>query len=603
MIYEENLQFINKFIPSLYNTISTEESLYNLSIKRLDDKFNYIMENEDASCFVHSIYDIDDEMKMMFKSVEKDCKTIILFGLGCGYALKYIQKNYPDLNNLCIIEPTLHLFNEYLKESKINDAIKSAQNTTFIINQEPEKVADMLLHIILKDPKASISFNVSYRTIFNDYFIELQTLLLRKIRTTISTMATLRSNNEKWISNSFKNLQLFKLSIESIISDIKDKPVVIVSAGPSLGKNIHLIEAVKRKAIVFAVGSAIKILDNYGIEPHYRVAIDGDIAETKVFTDLKNNTIPLIYSNTLYYEILRDYKGPIISMITQIDFLGSYFYDKVRKYFIGIDTGASVANATFDLLCQSGCKKIVFIGQDMCFQDGKIHAKGTIDSKNQSQYNEKSHIKMEDIYGNSVSTISAYLQIKYDLDSKIKNYQDIQVINATEGGLGIEGAKNKPLGLVLEEDLIDNIKFDSDGLYQNELAKIQSEYDLGICSIIEDMKKEIEEIISVNNEKSKLVEVIKKKRKKEYKQVRILDDLEYVKKLDSQLENNDFYNKVVKTALHSVFIKIKYRYTYNEHIELSQDVALESEITDRIYEINKYINNFYHLLDRNDSNV
>lgn len=597
MIYEENLKFINKFIPSLYNTISTEESLYNLSIKRLDDKFNYIMENEDASCFVHSIYDIDDEMKMKFKSVEKDCKTIILFGLGCGYALKYIQKNYPDLNNLCIIEPTLHFFNEYLKEYKIVDAIKCAKNVTFIINKEPEEVAGILMHLLLKDSKASISFNVSYRTIFNDYFTKLQALLLKKIRSTVSNMATLRSSNGKWISNSFRNLQLFQLNIESIISDIKDKPVLIVSAGPSLGKNIHFIEAVKEKAIVFAVGSAIKILDNYGIEPHFRVAIDGDIAETKVFTDLKNNEIPLIYSNILYYEILRDYKGPIISMITLIDFLGSYFYDKVGKHFIGIDTGASVANTTFDMLCQAGCKKIILIGQDMCFQEGKIHAKGTINSKNQSAYVEKSHIKMKDIYGNSVYTISPYLQIKYDFESKIKNYPDIQMINATEGGLGIEGAKNKPLKLVLEEDLIDNIKFDSDGLYQNELAKIQSEYDLGICSIIEDMKKEIEEIISVNNEKSKLVEVIKKKRKKEYKQVRILDDLEYVKKLDSQLENNDFYNKVVKTALHSVFIKIKYRYTYNEHIELSQDVALESEITDRIHEIDKYIKSFYNLIE------
>lgn len=597
MIYEENLQFINKFIPSLYNTISTEESLYNLSIKRLDDKFNYIMENEDASCFVHSIYDIDDEMKMMFKSVEKDCKTIILFGLGCGYALKYIQKNYPDLNNLCIIEPTLHLFNEYLKESKINDAIKSAQNTTFIINQEPEKVADMLLHIILKDPKASISFNVSYRTIFNNYFIELQTLLLRKIRTTISTMATLRSNNEKWISNSFKNLQLFKLSIESIISDIKDKPVVIVSAGPSLGKNIHLIEAVKGKAIVFAVGSAIKILDNYGIEPHYRVAIDGDIAETKVFTDLKNNTIPLIYSNTLYYEILRDYKGPIISMITQIDFLGSYFYDKVRKYFIGIDTGASVANATFDLLCQSGCKKIVFIGQDMCFQDGKIHAKGTIDSKNQSQYNEKSHIKMEDIYGSSVYTIPAYIQVKYDFDSRIKKYPDTLVINATEGGLGFEGVENKPLKLVLDEDLTEIIDFDNYGLYQKGLEKEQSKYDSGICSIMEDIKKEIEEINSINKEKLQHLESIKKKRNKGYKLVRILDDLEYIKNLDSYMENNDFYNKVIKTALKSVFMKIDYRYTYNEHIELTEDAALEREILDRIHEIDKYIKSFYNLIE------
>lgn len=597
MIYEENLRFINKSMPALYKTIIEDKSLYNINLKRLDDKFNYIIENVDASCFAHSIYNIDDEMKMTFKYIEKDCKTIILFGLGCGYALNYIQKNYPNLQNLCIIEPTLHLFNEYLKESKVNDAIKTAENMIFIVNKKPEEIVDIVLHLRLKDQKASISFNVSYRTIFNDYFIKLQTLLLEKIRSTTSAMVTLRISNEEWICNSFKNLQLHKVDIESIKKDFKDKPVVIVSAGPSLNKNIHLLEAVKDKAIVFAVGSAIKILDNYGIEPHFRVAIDGNIAEGKVFTDLKNDSIPLIYSNILYYEILRDYKGPTLSMIAQIDFLGKYCFDKLGRHFMEIETGASVANATFDLLCQSGCKKVVFIGQDMCFQEGKIHAEGTINSKNQSHYNQKSNIKLKDIYGNSVYTIPPYLQIKYDLDSVIKRYPNIQVINATEGGLGLEGAEHKSLKLVLEEDLIENIEFDSNKVYQDELANEQYIYDLNICSIIEDIKKEIEEIISVNNEKLQHIESIKKKRNKENKQVRILDDLKYVKKLDNQLENNDFYNKVVKTALNSVFIKIEYRYTYNEHIELTKDKALENEILDRIHEIDKYINSFYHLLE------
>lgn len=597
MIYEENLKFIYKSMPALYKTIIEDKSLYTLNLKRLDDKFNYIIENEDASCFAHSIYDIDEEMKMTFKHIEKDCKTIILFGLGCGYALDYIHKNYPNLQNLCIIEPTLHLFNEFLKESNFVNAIKSAENMIFIINKEPKIVATMILHLLLKDPKASISFNVSYRTIFNDYFNELQALLLKNIRTTTSAMATLRISNGNWISNSINNLQLYKLSIESIIREIKDKPFVIVSAGPSLAKNIHLIEAIKEKAIVFAVGSAIKILDNYGVESHFRVAIDGSIAENNVFKDLKNNTIPLIYSNTLYYEILRDYKGPIISMITRIDFLGSYFYDKIGKYFINVDTGASVANATFDLLCQLECKKVIFIGQDMCFQEGKIHAEGTIDSKNQSEYNEKSHIKMKDIYGNSVYTINGYLQIKYDLDASAKKYSDTQVINATEGGLGIVGAINKSLKLVLKEDLKDNIEFDFDSLYENELAKERTEYDKGICSFFEDIKKDIKEINSINNEKLQLLEDIKRNRKKGYKQSRILDDLGYINKLDNQLENNIFYNEVVKVALNSVFVKIEYRYIYNEHIELTKDKALENEILDRINEIDSYINSFYHLLE------
>jgi hypothetical protein len=163
--------------------------------------------------------------------------------------------------------------------------------------------------------------------------------------------------------------------------------------------------------------------------------------------------------------------------------------------------------------------------------------------------------------------------------------------------LGIEGAINKSLKLVLEEDLVENIEFDNYGLYQKELLKEQSKHDLDICSIIEDIKKEIEEINEINNEKLQLLESIKKKREKGYKQARILDDLEYVKKLDNQFENNDFYNKIVKAALKSVFMKIDYRYTYNEHIKLTKEMALESEILDTISGVDKYINSFYQLLE------
>ncbi len=595
MIYKKNLKFINEMMPELYKTIILNEPLYRLEKKRLENQFNFIVENKNASCFLHSIYDIDDEMREMFRNVKDDSKTIILFGFGCGHSADYIKRNYPQIQNFYIIEPTSQIFKEYLKNTNINSLVESVENISFLINKKVELVADLVLHLLLRDPKTEIIFNISYRTLFKDYFDRLQALILKKIRTTTSSMVTIRKSTEKWTVNSVKNLQKLEYSIENIAEKLSSKPAIIVSAGPSLDKNIHLLEKIKNKVNIFAVGSAIKILDNHGIDPHFRVAIEGNKAGERTFHDLKNTTIPLIHASNLYHGVFEKYEGSKLCMIINSDLLGKYIYKKLGIPFLEIETGPSVANATFDLLCQCGCKKVIFIGQDMCFNKGKIHAKGTINPKNQSYYKEKSHIKMEDIFGNTVYTIPAYLMIKYDLNDRVKKYPNTEVINATEGGLGIEGVKNKPLQSFVKEDLIDADTFDNN-LFEMEIGKNDIWYKDQISNILENLKEEVQRIIDINNDRLHHLKNIGTKLQKSTKKTRIFNDLEYVKKIDDQLEEINFYRKVVKVALTSEFIKSKYKYRYNEYSDLSEGEALQSEMLDRALAVDKYIKMIFNLL-------
>jgi len=48
----------------------------------------------------------------------------------------------------------------------------------------------------------------------------------------------------------------------------------IVSAGPSLRKNMHLLREAKDKAIIIATQTMLRPLIDMGIEPHYVTSLD-----------------------------------------------------------------------------------------------------------------------------------------------------------------------------------------------------------------------------------------------------------------------------------------------------------------------------------------
>ncbi|NSJ93071.1 hypothetical protein G7A79_28900, partial [Coprococcus sp. MSK.21.13] len=96
-IYEKNLKFLKDNAPSLHQTILEELPLQEINLEKMPNQDNYIIESNEAKCFMQSIYNIGNETKMMLNNVENNVDTIILFGIGNGYALEYIIENYKNL--------------------------------------------------------------------------------------------------------------------------------------------------------------------------------------------------------------------------------------------------------------------------------------------------------------------------------------------------------------------------------------------------------------------------------------------------------------------------------------------------------------------------
>jgi hypothetical protein len=599
-LYNKNLSFFREKSEQLYSILTMDSPTFNVKLERLENSLNYIVSNDDARCFIHSVYDIENEMKMMFRSVNKDTDTIVLFGLGCGYSFEYIAKNFSSVKRLIIIEPSLEIFRNLLHEVDIEKLISKIPTVTFVVNQSAKFTSELITNSLYNELNMDFVYNISYRTLFKEYYETIVNEFLKNIRVKRSDVVTVAASVYAWLRNSIENFKQDCLPIEEVAHIFKDRPAVLVAAGPSLNKNMHLINDLKKKAIVIAVGSAIKILDANGIEPHFRMAVDGLEREKKFLEGINTENVPLLFGNKLYYEILPEYKGKKIRFIDHTDYIGQYVYEKAQLSFLEVRMGASIANGALNFMCQSGCSHIIFMGQDLCYTDGEVHAKG---AHNDEDYkldsNSKRFIKTKDIFGNDVYTTNEFLSMKYMLDRTVSNFPKIKYINATEGGIGVEGTKIKPLAKVLQEDLIGDLKIDFNDLINNLFLQHDSEYSFKIEQAISAMKEDVKDIITINEERLKYINKIKKNMEKEVSINRILNDLTYLNTFENKLNNNKFYSSVILLAMLEVLKSIQLTFKYSGEDKTRQAESIEKIVSNISILIKQFAEIALNLVEKN----
>lgn len=577
-IYDKNMSLLEQSSPELYKVLTEEKPIFNIKLEKVNDGSNYIMENEEARCFLHSVYNIDDEMEITFRHIQKDSETLILFGLGCGYVLEYLEKNYKEINKLVIVEPSLEMFKHFLENIDLARFTNSFRQVTFIVNQNKETTCTILDETIMKNLDISFAYNISYITIYKEYYNSIKEYLVEGIKRLTNRLRVASVSKNAWLCNSVRNFNCLSSPIENILHLFKGKPTIIVSAGPSLNKNMHLIKKAKNKCIVLAVGSAVKILDANGIEPHFRVALDGFPREKKFLEGIDTN-IPLIFSNKLYYEILPEYKGDKFRIVTETDYLVKYIYEKLNMPYQEVETGSSVANFTLSMLCKAGCSDVIFMGQDLCYTNGELRAKGANNLEEEKLSPEsKNYIKFKDISGNDVYTLDMYLTMKYGFEELVRKYSNVKFINATEGGLKIKGVENKSLNHVLKDDVLEELNIDFKDYIQNIGDKCRGiNYSDKLKIELLTLEEETNEIIKINNERLTILKKIKKDRNKGIKVSRILNNLKYLDNFESRFKLIPFYNFVVEKMMIEVLYGLKLRNNYegkdeNRQVEMYYNI-------------------------------
>lgn len=238
-------------------------------------------------------------------------------------------------------------------------------------------------------------------------------------------------------------------SAASLHNAFEGIPAILVAAGPSLEKNVKHLQTAKGQTIIIAADTALKYLLAQEVIPNIVVSVDPHPGTIQKYSDV---TIPeavtLLFHPATNHQVVNTFPGPKLTMeisLPPYEWLQHHWAPQQR-----FDHEATCQiQVGFNFAAWMGCNPLVLVGHDLCFTNGRLHVPsgGYLSQENEARMaNQGTSVTDRD--GKPVKTNPTLTFDKRVLEKKIRDYSGT-VINATEGGLLIEGAMSSPLVDVL----------------------------------------------------------------------------------------------------------------------------------------------------------
>lgn len=439
MYYDKNMKLLKKKYFDLYTKIENRRVSEDYMVLYTEDNLPTLKVKIDTkSILLNSKYDPVGEARLFIQeNVEDGIQNYIVFGLGLGYhvqeLVRYINRSENN-PSIYVVESNMEVFRTAMEEVDLTEIIKHKNITLFLAPtaQELSKVFNHLLNLknhkfIIHRPSLSIMKKElkEFKGLLED-----QTL----IENSLKSYSNLMETNFKY------NIENFDRNVDELFNRYHNIPAYIVSAGPSLDKNMDKLKTAKNKGIILSVGRAVRSLVHFGIEPD--LIIITDPVEYLYDMQLKDIDIkvPIIVLSTCDKNVMKNYNGNKFIALQRGYVLAEKVAEENKN--ILVNTGGSVATTALDIVIKMGCNPIIFVGQDLAFTDNRTHAKDTYAKE---LVKNKNLLEIEDIHGNMIYTqknLHSYLRW---MERRISKEKDITFIDATEGGAKIEGTQIVPL--------------------------------------------------------------------------------------------------------------------------------------------------------------
>ncbi|MFI8711553.1 6-hydroxymethylpterin diphosphokinase MptE-like protein [Brevibacillus brevis] len=487
MILTENIQLLKTYFPQVWQQITDKKT--NDSLVRLEETRKQVstvaVHVESGWNYIHSKYDPLGEAERFVSSIQEldPSQHVLFYGVGLGYHIQELLKLHPPLS-FSIYEPNLSVLTKFLSVFDLNKWQPNKQ----LVNMMTETTSDDLkgnlrkfTHFLDKDVKIVI-LN-SYDRIYPEStrkFVEV-------FRESVNENKEMISNRLIFLKreavNGLKNLP-YMLETPNILHGhnelFRDKPAIIVAAGPSLNDEYENLRKIKEEglAYIFSVGSAINSLISNGIYPDAAFSYDGSVMNAKVFEKIIDSNItdvPLIFGSTIGYETVEKYPGKLIHFFVRHDSIVDLLIkSKSEKQLLTSERLRTISSVAMSVLHQIGCSPIILVGQNFGYRGEDYYASGIsyIDSKTTEEQKETAS-SVKDVYGNMILSSRGHAEMRLEMEEFIASIQPITIWNATKGGAHIEGTTFMPL-----EDLISNKLRGHGAIHKAWVDKLEESLDI-----------------------------------------------------------------------------------------------------------------------------
>lgn len=378
-------------------------------------------------------------------------KTVfIIFGLCFGEHIRELLKKRKN-NKILIIDINKE-WTRYAKQNTIISDLLKIKNVK-IANDDNEIIKFFEKNINEYNIYNIMTINYSnYDKVYNEKLVPIYKTIRDCNYKVIISKNTIEYFGDLWLDGFLNSLKY--ISKGTHINKLKNKyeniPAIIVSAGPSLEKNIKELKNVNG-AFILSGGRTLRSLLEIGVKPDCLVVVDGTEASFKLVENyIDKINCPLLLEESTNIDVIKNHKGEKIFSISN-ECINEIFNEK-SAVMVG---GGSVAHTMTNFAAHMGCNPIIFIGQDLAYTNNKSHAEcaKTLWAKtNYKDYIEKdTDIYVNDIYGEPIRTDIILNTFRNEMEKIIKIYPHIKFINATEGGANINGTEIKTLKETLED--------------------------------------------------------------------------------------------------------------------------------------------------------
>ncbi|ELN1873017.1 motility associated factor glycosyltransferase family protein [Campylobacter coli] len=445
------MTILEKNIQALLSGVNEPlgNKLLNFIQNKTCSRFN-IDENLNIYDKTHNVFmyeNLEEEINFFYQSIlEKTPRYpfVCIYGIGNALLIKNLAKHY---KHLFVFESEIELFILALSTLDLSEELKVYKVVLF------DCVAkDLEIQIAMIFDQQSILEYLSLYEMFisSHYYLkyyETSILSLNELCIKSASVAIRNADITCFLpllthGQFLQNIpsMLESIPFQRILNERKNKfdNAIVVSAGPSLAKQLPLLKAYQDKAVIFCADGALSMLEKEGIVPDYVTNLDCRDLAVKFFQNKENLKQSIIALECATHpNVVHSLKAENCMIVLR----NKALYQRFNLNDFGyIDTGTHVSHFSYTLALALGFKNIIMIGQDLAFdKEGNSHSKGFSYGEQFSGEKTVPTLKTQAYAGKGeVLTHVAWNDYRIKLEYLFAcNDQKAKFYNATEGGARI----------------------------------------------------------------------------------------------------------------------------------------------------------------------